>query len=81
LTEKCKTVTAEEIVEAGTFPLSSAVNLKLFVDKYYMEHGRVIGEGRTSEHMLETMTRSVQYNRFKKVYMVKALEAQSPATD
>ncbi len=76
-----QTVTAEEIVVAGTFPLSSTVNLKLFVDKYYMEHGRVSGEGRNSKHMLETMTRSVQYNRLKKVYMVKALAAQSPATD
>jgi hypothetical protein len=53
LIEKGDTVTAEEIVKAGIFPLSSAVNLKLFVNKYYMEHGRV--------------------------YMVKALEAQTEA--
>jgi hypothetical protein len=56
LIEKGETVTAEEIVEAGIVPSSSAANLKLFVNKYYMEHGRVNGEGRTSEHMLETMT-------------------------
>jgi hypothetical protein len=76
---KGEAVIAEEIVEACVFPLSSAMDLKLFVNKYYMEHGRVNGEGRTSEHMLETMTRSVQYNRLKEVYMVKALEAHTDA--
>ena len=56
LIDRGESVAAEEILAAGIVPLSCAANLKLFVDKYCMEHGRVYGEGPVSELMLETMS-------------------------
>ncbi len=43
--EKGENVCADEIIEAGVFLLCSAANSKLFVDKYYLEHGQVNGDG------------------------------------
>ena len=73
IVEKGRLVTAEEIIAAGVYPLAGPANLDRFIHEYYLEHGRVNGIGETSEHMLETMTRSVQNGRAKEQYMVKLL--------
>ena len=75
---KEENVRSDEIIEAGVFPLLYVCSqFKLFIEKYYLEHGRVNGDGSTSEHMLETMTRAVQHGRAKEQYMVKALASNS----
>ena len=76
---KGSTVTAAEIIAAGAIPLAGPVNFKRFIDEYYLAHGRVNGVGETSEHMIETMTRSVQNARVNEQYMKAALETAAAA--
>jgi hypothetical protein len=66
-------VAAEEIIAAGINPLAGPANLDRFIHEYNLEHGRIYGIGKTSEHMLETMTRSVQNGRANEQYMVKLI--------
>jgi hypothetical protein len=73
IVEKGRLVAAEEIMAAGVNPLAGPAHLDRFIHEYNLEHGRIYGIGETSEHMLETITRSLQNSRAIEQYMVKLI--------